>query len=809
MWVQFSETLDSNVSTIEWFESDADNDIFGSGSKTNAAIWINGDTLFVKPDQRLAVDFGETMGFKATVVAQDGKRSNPLDFTVELIESDYYIKWTNTKDQFGNIRDDFGVMESVVVVSSIPIAEITSISAISDVNPPPDMTLDNIKLSGDTIIYKPTLRLKSNTTYGMDFNVTFQNGIKQPDILAVRWKTLSGVRILSINNKQGGNFRKFNVIGDNLIVTFSKNIDTSLSAPVRFKTHITDVNGIPIRTSVSWDTSRTMSTIQILDSLPAADYDASPAYTIDAVNTRAVDSVTFDLATIDGEQVFQLCPVNERIEIHTEKGLCAINTNILSIHDPLLEIDVNETPINVFPTDGTVQITFNRALDTTLMNIYGSTNYTGIEEKESGLKLPCTIQFSSNAMKIIISPTTSLNIGKGYYVWIKDIPGLAITGADAINKHAGSYNGKASGNRLLKTAFKTESPNISLLTAQLLPDSNTSANVADNRLGVSAGFHYSHVVGISNTITDASIKFKIGESAWNENHSDSVDGYQVQVQKIDRRGNATGWYDTDKAVASIIWTTANANNNMRDAEISFTSSSFYNAFLTPDGDGTGNYYVNNSSLFNDSSQIRIRIRPYVGEGDPMQGEVGIWSTSLAIADNVAPCDSDFVTAANCDNLAKGGVQVSPFVNFNNAAGTAPNSNGYIDIAFPEDMDPSGPAPSVTFFYGPFGGTNPPAELTAVPPNTGKSKWVNARRYRFFITVPVFDYTHALSDEGAYYNISVAGCRDAGGNVIQTYGSNGNLASSDINAVGRNTRLAASAGQLQGSSSVVAGFNQCY
>ena len=193
----------------------------------------------------------------------------------------------------------------------------------------PDLTLDNIRHKADTLIYKPSMRLKSNTVYGISFNVTFSDGIKRSNTLAVTWKTLSGVKILSTNNRENGYFRKFSVFGDSLVVTFSKKIDTSLSAPVRFKVNIKDVKNRPVRSSVKWNSTVTRAVIRFLDTLPAADFDASPAYTAGAKNTRAVDSVTFDLTTTDGEQHSQLGLENDKIEIHTESGLCPINSSIL------------------------------------------------------------------------------------------------------------------------------------------------------------------------------------------------------------------------------------------------------------------------------------------------------------------------------------------------------------------------------------------------------------------------------------------------------------------------------------------------
>ena len=317
-------------------------------------------------------------------------------------------------------------------------------------------------------------------------------------------------------------------------------------------------------------------------------------------------------------------------------------------------------------------------------------------------------------------------------------------------------------------------------------------------------------MGANNVITARTIRFRISEVAWNEKHSDSVTGYHVQVQKIDREGNTTNWYGYENKILSVTRTAFNEQTGQNhDVSIDLSSSSFYSNFLTSDGDGSGSDFLNGANLFNDSSQILLRIRPYIGKGDPVRNEVGSWSDPLILVDNTAPCDSDFVTGLYCNDLQKGGVQILENVSFNNATGLKTQDTGYVEVVFPEDMDPTGPAPTISFFYGPFGGVNPSAELRAIPQSSNKSRWINGRKYRIYISVPVFDYTCSDAvNEGAYYNISVAGCRDASGNSIQTYGTNGSVASDDILQNDRALQSTAKNAQIQGSNSVAKGFITC-
>jgi hypothetical protein len=637
----------------------------------------------------------------------------------------------------------------------------------------------------------------------MDFNITFANGIKRTDILPVTWTTRTGVMILSTNNRSGGNFRVFSAYGDSLVVNFSKEIDTSRNASVPFRVNMKTVKGANVRTNVHWDPSLTRATIFPIDTLPTADFGASPAYTLNAITTRAVDSVTFDLTTRDGEQVFHLGLSGELIEIHTEKGLCVTNVNVLPGHNPLTEVDYNAETVDTFPVDGNIQITFNREIDTTLMKAFDLSTFCAIEKGTSNLKVPSTIKFGSQGRQIIITPSTPLDVGTEYNIIVNAIPGKGITGADPINSHGGMFTGKNTNKRLFSHSFKTKSPDIQALNAQLLPDSNTTASTFDNRIGVSASMVYSYIVGGSNVATSSSLKFRINESAWNSRHTDSVAGYQIQVQSVDRKKKASGWYDLTTSIATTPYPSSNQEMlRIRKAEIDLTTLSFYSGLQIADGDGTGSFYQNSTNLFNDSNSIQIRIRPFIGGADPLRHEVGVWSQPLSFTDNVAPCDSDFVTAQNCNNLTKGGIQITENISFNNSSGSAVSDTGYIEITFP------GPVPTVTFYYGPMGATNPPAPLATHPESSGKNNWISARRYKLFISVPVFDYTWGLSELGAYYNVSVAGCKDVSGNVIGAYGTPGSLAQSDYTAANRPSRISAVTELKQGSSCIISGFVRC-
>jgi|GEM_PF-3325212 len=455
LWVKFSDVLDPDAGSIAWSKSSALAAIYGNGINANARAWVRSDTLFVAPDQRFAVNYGQTMGFKVNVRSVTGKPSDSVDIVAEVGASPYYVSWTNTKDALGGLRNDFGTMDSVVVVSGAPIEKITGLSGISGNATPTDLSLDNVRLRGDTIIYKPSLYLKPDSTYGLDFDVLFKDGALRYDVLAVTWRTVLKIKILSVDNRAQGQFRPLRVIGDSVNVSFSSPINTSDNASIPFRVSMTDVRGKPIRTMVRWDNSKTAATVFNLDTLPLADFKATPAYSADAAYTRAVKSITFDLVTQDGEQALAFKSKNEDIELHTESGLTVVDANFLQSHDPHNYVDRAETPVSGFPpAAGPLRITFSRPLDTAAMRADTAGLSANIGIKEGSAVIPSTAVFLPDAKTITVMPDSGFKPATDYFVWMKNIPGAGIVAAPAINRDAGSFSGKSSGYSLLDKGFQ-------------------------------------------------------------------------------------------------------------------------------------------------------------------------------------------------------------------------------------------------------------------------------------------------------------------------------------------------------------------
>ncbi len=455
VWVRFSQVLDQAEDAVEWYSSDTDRDIYGRGEKENASVRIAGDTLCVVPDQRLSVNYGETMGFNISVLAESGSVSDSIEVSVPVMERTYSVAWTNTKDEMGNMRKDMSVMDSIVVVPNTSIGGIRGVSGYNDRTLPADMMLDNIRLRGDTIVYVPQVPFSPGVTYGIDFDITDPDGIRTNDILGVMWGCQQDIRIVSADNRENGVFREFASIGDTLRVEFSKGIDTSSNAPVEFRVKMEDVNGNMIQTGTVWESDNKAVLIYNTTPYPVADYDAPLGNTEEAYRSRAVNSVAFDLTAEDGEQAYNLSPANDSIEIHTEPGLVPVESNILESNNSDYAVLPDDKPVSGFSASGAVSVTFNRALDVSAITSQGDSLFAGLVE-DGGDVVASEISFSNSDRTLIITPDAELASDTDYHVWFRYLPGLNISEAEAVNDHSGRFSGQADGNHLLDRSFSVE-----------------------------------------------------------------------------------------------------------------------------------------------------------------------------------------------------------------------------------------------------------------------------------------------------------------------------------------------------------------
>lgn len=455
LWVRFSEKLDTSLSLYTWTTSSAASTIYGSGNVANSKFRISGDTLFVTPDQRLNFTYNSTIGFNVRVRTLTGKYITYYDFYANTIEDPLYIVWTNTKDEMGRSRVDMGLRDTIKVVSSVSGFQVIGLSGGTAGLVPPGLMLSDVKVSKDTIFCVPSLALKSDTTYSVDFDLQFKDGSIRRDILGISWSTKKKLSIIGTDTRVNGLYRPLAAIGDSFKVTFSEPIDTGSNAAVVFHANIKDVRNVTRRSVVKWDKECRTAAIFVKDTLPTADFDAPAAYTATAVETKAVESVTFDLVTKSGEQVLGCKPDGTPISLHTEKGMCIVQTNIISDLDGRTSVQKDFNPITIFPVKGAVDLQFSRCFDTSKMRMDSLILHAGLH-KTGAVIVPVSVSILKDLKTLRITPVGELEAKTEYYVWVKNIPAEKIAGAAAINKHSGTFSGQSSSAYLLDRPFKTQ-----------------------------------------------------------------------------------------------------------------------------------------------------------------------------------------------------------------------------------------------------------------------------------------------------------------------------------------------------------------
>lgn len=806
-WVRYSEPLDSSTDSIEWLAPGIANPIYGGGENKNADCWINDDTLFLIIGTSFISKITETAGFRIRVQTRAGKQSLAQTFFCTLAKPDIEIVWTNTKDDFGIVREDFDYRDSVMLVCNYPVREITGVKAKPGRTPPEGISLEDFSFRGDTIIYVPALALQPNFRYGFIVNALFENGIRtDPDGLAAEWTTKPGVSIVQVDNVENGRFRALSAWGDSIRVRFSEPIDTSSSATPPFTIYARKADNTLCRaTAAAWDSLLKTATIRFLDTLPTADYRASPAYSAAANNTRAITAVTFDLVTLDGEQRWGLGPEQGAIQLHTEPGICLIDANFVEGHFSGLPVAPSEPANTDLPKGEALTLRFNRLLDTAEINSRGIDKFISATDV-SGYAIPLDGEIDSNGLGLKIMFRGANQYTNRFYIAMRDLPAAGIAGAAAINRHSGRASGESPSHRIIQSPVSFRTPDITSLRVEMISPFAINLRGDTIRLGCSAGQVYNDILGATSCARESWIPLVFKACAWNQLYTDSVYAYEVQVRKVMRNGAESGWYVLKNQLNAGTYSPGYSQIMLRSVDL--TSETAVNRLRTADQDGaTGYFFRNGSSLFNDSSRIQFRMRPVVGEGDPLKGQVGAWSNAIEYVDNVAPCDRDFVTGVYCDYLYFGGVSASEYnCTFDNSLRDT-LKNGYIAITFPEDMQTGEATPEVTFYYGAFSDTLTDSITGPIAVNTAASGWFNAREYRAYLLIPPGDYSDNNSGAGAFYNVSVAGCKDAAGNAIQSYGSDGEQAVPDPSGANRiNASLVTD--HIPGSRSIIEGFKRC-
>ena len=788
MWIKFTEVLDTAKNNYAWtnynaanawvdnpLAAPADVQIVGEGTiaPPNATVRISGDTLLITPDNRAQIDFNQKVGFTVTIRTQNGKTAT-FAACVQTTPIYLYVKATNTKDADGAMRDDFGYQDVVWVVSSVTLDSIISVRDSQSIKPAlaqiPDaasgLLRSRVRLAatGDTIFYTPSVPLNANSTYGMDFTVHIKSrakGLNNANVLGMNWRTTTGVQITAMNLLTNATtYRVFKVIGDSVVATFSKPIDTAWNAAQPFTVvNVRSAAPLPVIIgSAKWSSDLRTVTFKNSDTLNARTYVTDAAdYSTDLEGTRAPNYVIgFRLTCQDGEIADGVTGATVKggytnsfvpqLAVKTEYKLALIGSNMVDGHTTAAAIANTETHKDTFALAGNPTLVFNRAVDTNMIKANAASlyqNFIKLVTFGSTTPLEFALTFSNGGTTITMNPNSNFIAGTTYDVIITNIPAIGLKASDR-------FTGTGNASSIL-TAYDFKA-----LPAPAIDISGLRDSIAKDTMAAALAFEGNKVgyspVNVGGVQADGSFKIRVQKTAWNANYYDSITDYEVLVRNITtnqariltttiNRGSDFDPFASDNMTARM-W----INQTVNVA----SEASIYNSLTVQDADGASANYSNGAKMLNDSTIIEIQVRPRKDNGG---GNIsyGVWSNAIRFADNVAPGDSDYVAnVVLTPNLG-----VATF----NRSGIAGDSSNYVDVGFPEDMDTS-TVPAITFYDGASTGSTAPAAAAT-------SRWTNGRNYRIYIKLA--GNVNYVSN-GWYYNVSVAGMKDYSGVVLQTTGT---------------------------------------
>jgi hypothetical protein len=138
MWVKWSQPLSTDLTKISWSAVAGTKTLIGdasAGVPPNATIRVSGDTLFVTPiKERITLGYNDVVGFQVSVTGDKGQISNATVFKVNNAESNLYVSATNTVNALNHqMIDTMGLTQTVYLVSSLPIAEVTAINNLQNI----------------------------------------------------------------------------------------------------------------------------------------------------------------------------------------------------------------------------------------------------------------------------------------------------------------------------------------------------------------------------------------------------------------------------------------------------------------------------------------------------------------------------------------------------------------------------------------------------------------------------------------------------------------------------------------------------
>ncbi|MDD5673552.1 MAG: carboxypeptidase-like regulatory domain-containing protein [Chitinivibrionales bacterium] len=824
MWVKFSEPLSTDSSKIVWSAAaGVTSTLIGDKSQAtyNSSIRISGDTLFVTPLKSLVnINFGDIIGFKVQVATASGKIASVASTFKATIQSNgFSVLSTNTKDAFGDMRTDFGILDTVRVVFNQGIAKINTATytglPLSTVGVG---TINDLKLNatGDTLTFVPPVKLTNDVQYTIAItNVDLTSGLKNvTTAVSITWKTIKGIRLVSANDMTSATvYRPFSVTGDSLVLTFSEPVDITKAF------NVFPIGSLWAHAQYSWNAAHTVVTIKggPQDTLKAKAYVPVPDYSINAATVEYA-GIQFQCTPVSTETQVTLnsAPASNQwvtpraqINVHTVNGIELLNTNLIE------DANVQGPYTNAFNTKvsalggaimnrdsmglkDTITLVFSRAVDSA--KIFGiPSNYLLLQKGGVGAALNFTMSISADKQTVKLVPADSLKQtiapAQSYTLTLSNIPAAGL--------EASLQGGKVLAYSL---PFTTTPLPGKMLTKEaigaLSTDTSTTAGVRGKYMP------YSPVISAYNTQTlkttvQNHVYFYFNEVCWNAHHDDSITHYQAAVQGYDG-----GWIELGNSLkltqtgVYTPWNTPSAGQRVLFWDLNLAAATDLNGqsvlslLQKPNG---GNGYSNPATdIFNNGNVIKVKIRPIYSTNATFEyanDQYGAWSDSISYTNNVAPCDSDFVAGLNVNaaavaaarliNTAQGGVSVTPqgWVDTNLSANpslaggvraTVMNDGGYYVtvLTFPEDMDTSAASAANIKATVWMGDTTGLGANTTWTKDATYSKWSSARSYTLVLDIPhLQNYLAHLP----YYAISINQVKNASGVVIQAYGTTGDAA----------------------------------
>lgn len=796
LWVKFSRTLSTDLTKQELGGGTGTpvTYSYGTPSANNATIRVSGDTLFAKFMTNALPAYGATVTLTAIkVLFNDASTigSSTVDFTATIAKkaTPYVVATNGIKSN--TVVDTFGVLSEVWVVSSLPLKSVDAVKNVTAMvgGLAGNLVISNVRTNGDTIFFKPSIRLGYDASYKVYFEVTLASDSSKytGNDLSASWKTQKDLFIATANDLSSDKktYRPFSVVGDTLILTFTKPVDT---------TKAVSLSGFVTKKTFVWTSKQRLLVIPV-DTLNAKAYDPNPDYT--ATGTAQYSGLVLTLTAEDGKawgntlNAAAFDNARPDLAIHTVPGLAILNSNLVvsSVDKTKLYVNATNRKIADLVADGliaandsvgtgdTLKVYFSSAVDSVTL----AANFAMVQLKLGSLVQNVTMWYGNNRKTLFVKSANALTAGASYDLILTNVKANGLLNADANAK-------------VTKTFAFTVRPVVGKPVSQtviaLSADTAFTATVQGKRRGYSGSDNdnYGQAAGPASLNTGDvpsvnNISLRWYEAGFRSTAvADTVSHYQFAV-----RGNGSTWYYLQglKAAAHYNPFSPNADSIIRyDLDLSGVVNDI-NGFDVGTTLRTiaGVSARQEANIFNNGTVVQVMVRPVVSANALWDAadKSGNWSNVISVQDNIAPCDSDYVANPGTvpglvNDVSRGGVSATASTVVTLVRTAAPNNGTglYVyTLVFPEDMDTTSTnKPSISFYYGVTAGL--PSTTFSV--NSNESYWTDKYTYRLAVSIPgAYDWTANVP----YYAISIAGMKDASGQAIQSWGSVGTAANGTL------------------------------